>query len=196
MKIKILKTVPASLDGVNVREFQFDEIVEIDENQPRAVELAHSLARDGYAEIVSDTEAAAHVKELSELHPDEAAARKVDHEVFEQLEKNAERKTKRESRGKGRKSAAAAAEPERIAISPGPGNVVISATSSTPPPPPAETWVPVVGDVVQEQGVGPFMTIEKLAGDLADLVWFAENDHSAPKRNVFQLADLVKVKGS
>jgi uncharacterized protein YodC (DUF2158 family) len=194
VKIKILKTVPASLDGVNVREFLVDEIVEIHENQPRAVELAHSLSAAGYAEIVSDAEAAEHVKAISELHPEEAAALKVDREVFDQLEKNADRadrKAKRESRGKGRKSAAV--EPVSGPIA----NVTpaTSAPSSKPADPPVAL---VVGDVVQGKGAGPFMTIEEIEPELAlsTCVWFAEGDHTAPKRDVFPLADLVKVKGN
>lgn len=193
MKIKILKTVPASLDGVNVREFITDEIHEINENEPRAVELAHALSRGGYAEIVNDTEAAEHVKSIGELSPDAAAARKLEAAELEREEKNAERKAKRESRGKGRKSAAA--EPEPVS---GP---IANVTPATPAPsskPAAPPLALVVGDVVQEKGVGPFMTIEEIEPELAlsTCVWFAEGDHTAPKRNVFPLADLVKVKGN
>lgn len=170
MKLKMLKSIPGSLDGVFTQMFPADSIVEIDEKLPRALELGEVFLRESFAEIVTDDEAAKHAEKLAALSPEalEAHVRSIDD------------------------SARAAEEKKKAGKS--------SKTKPVPPPPPAKDDQFVAGDVVRLKGdpAAPLMTIEKVAADGAvECVWFEKDGQgkdTGPHRTAFKPSDLVKAK--
>lgn len=189
----MLKSVPASRDGVKLETFKIDTVEEIDESQVRALELAQMLVREGLAEVVTDEEAAAHVKGLAELSEPQATDRA---EFLKGLEaearegERAEKKEKRASRASKKNAPAFLAVDPKV---PSEVQMRLGTPQGKPPAPPAPPPVDEikVGTVVlHAENLGQRMTVERLEGDLAECVWFGA-DKSGPFRDVFALSLLI-----
>lgn len=169
MKLKMLKSIPGSLDGVFTKMFPADSIVEIDESIPRSLELGEVFLRESFAEIVTDDEAAKHSAKLAAMSP-EALEEHV--RSFDESARSADEK-KKSARAK-------------------------MTSKPVPPPPPAKPDQLVAGDVVALKGdaKSPLMTVEKVAADGAiECVWFekdGEGKDTGPHRSVFKPSELVK----
>lgn len=182
MKLLILSAVAASLDGMRTRDLEADEILELNEDRPREVDLADALTRAGLAELVTDEQAAKHLEELEKLTLEEREERKSSRLEAERAAAEAERQAK---------LAAALGKPAPTPVK-----------GSKPPklePKPEPVLELAVGDVVAIKGMPETetMTITKIepseAGPQVTCTWF-EADNSGPFTEVFKPADLIKVK--
>lgn len=192
LKLLILKSIPASLDGMNVMQLKPEDIVEINEEKPREMDLGSLLTREGYAKLVSDDDAAQLQKLLSELTPEEREARIAENKSREEGEKAAAREFAAKARTTRRQPRAAAVKPP-------------------PPTPPVNPRTPTkpdelkVGDVVHVKGMEtPIMTITKIEtpspGAVAAVgcTWFEEVESGKkggdPQTATFPATELVKVE--
>lgn len=185
MKLLILSAVAASLDGMRTRDLEADEILEINEEHPREVDLADSLTRAGFAELVTDEQAAAHRAELEKLTPEEREERKSSRLEAERAAAEADRQAK---------LAAALGKP-----APSPASKPAKPPKAPKAKPEGAVLELAVGDVVAIKGepATETMTVTKIepseAGPQVTCTWF-EADNSGPFTEVFKPADLIKVK--
>lgn len=189
----MLKSVPASRDGMKLESFKIDTVEEIDETQPRAMDLAQNLVRAGLAEVVSDEEAAAHVKGLAELSAPQAADRT---EFLKGLEASDAEDRKLERAEKRQQAKRKKTGPAPTPPPPAKPAAKLEEPKAPPPAPAPVSPVPPADEikvgavVLHAERLGQRMTVERLEGELAECVWFGA-DNSGPFRDVFVVSSLV-----
>lgn len=197
LKLLILKSIPASLDGMNVMQLKPEDVIEINEEKPREMDLGSLLTREGYAKLVSDEEAEQLQKELSELTPEQLEARIAENKAREEGEKAAAREFAAKARTTRR-------QPRAAAVKPPPPTPPVNPRTPRTPTKPDELKV---GDVVHVKGMEtPIMTIMKIdtpsPGAVAAVgcTWFEEIEPGKkggdPQTATFPATELVKVSQS
>ncbi len=184
MKLLILSSIAASLDGMTTINFKPNEIVTIDESKPRELECTGVLVDlkvkgEPVAKLVSDEEAEEHLADLARAAEEKKAA-----------ERDANQKAHAEKQASKRKLT----------------NPAKPATGKPPPPTPPVNTKPTkpthdlkLGDLVTIKGdsASQVMTVEKLVGaDEIECVWFEEIEPGKfggkPQRMTTKAAELVK----